>query len=75
MAKANNKKSHYDKKKTAQGSGKFTKRPKSGGEKFAQGLLYYVVNDNDQSVFGKWSFTKSKSCSTTITTKRVGGKT
>ena len=38
MAKANNKKSHYDKKKTAQGSGKFTKRPKSGGEKFAQGF-------------------------------------
>ena len=38
MAKATNKRNHYDKKKTAQGSGKFTKTPRSGGEKFAQGF-------------------------------------
>tara|TARA_B100000287_G_C20150055_1_gene589787 strand:+ start:184 stop:363 length:180 start_codon:yes stop_codon:yes gene_type:complete len=38
MAKANNKRNHYDKKKTVQGSGKFTKRPSSGGERFSQGF-------------------------------------
>jgi hypothetical protein len=38
MAKANNKRNHYDKKKTSQGCGKFTKSPGSGGERFSQGF-------------------------------------
>jgi len=38
MAKSNSKKSLYIKKKTSQGSGKFTKKPSSGGERFLQGF-------------------------------------
>lgn len=37
MAKNNNKGSVFDRKKTRQGSGKFSKKPNSGGETFIKG--------------------------------------
>jgi len=37
MAKARSNKSRYTKKTTRQGSGKFSKTPKAGGERFLEG--------------------------------------